>query len=199
MSLVEKVAICTEDDSSSVSVAVETIKQAFCAVGQNNRMKSVFRKGRAYISGSGAKPYKQKGTGRSRCGSTRSSIRVGGAAAHGARRVKPSLKVNRKVRRHLTQWFFSVTPCYRLVGGYVEKKDCRDKVLKAIESIKEDCSGVVVCVPCFTSHEYLALRNVSDLALISAKSFGVADVRHFGSGVLFVGNAETQILERIVS
>lgn len=197
MSLVEKVTICSGEENSPYSVAVETIKTAYCAVRQNSRMKSVFRKGRADISGSGAKPYKQKGTGRSRCGSTRSSIRVGGAAAHGARRVRTSLKVNRRVKRQLVKWFFSASPCYRLTSSYSEKSECRKLVVQAVESLRTECSDVVVCVPSFDCVEYLALRNVNGLSLVSSNSFGLADVAHFGSGVLFLGNSEAAIVERV--
>ena len=56
-------------------------------------------KTRSEVSGGGAKPWKQKGTGRARVGSTRNPSRVHGGAAFGPKPRKYSLKVNKKVKK----------------------------------------------------------------------------------------------------
>jgi large subunit ribosomal protein L4 len=55
-------------------------------------------KTRAFVSGGGAKPWKQKGTGRARSGSSRSPIWRGGAVVFGPSPRDYSFKVNSKVR-----------------------------------------------------------------------------------------------------
>ncbi|MCH5277038.1 MAG: 50S ribosomal protein L4 [Desulfovibrionaceae bacterium] len=55
-------------------------------------------KTRAFVSGGGKKPFKQKGTGNAREGSNRSPIMRGGAIIFGPRPRDYSFKVNRKVR-----------------------------------------------------------------------------------------------------
>ena len=55
-------------------------------------------KTRAFVSGGGAKPWKQKGTGRARSGSNRSPIWRGGAVTFGPAPRDYSFKVNSKVR-----------------------------------------------------------------------------------------------------
>ena len=55
-------------------------------------------KTRAYVSGGGVKPWKQKGTGRARAGSNRSPVWRGGAIIFGPQPRDYSFKVNRKVR-----------------------------------------------------------------------------------------------------
>jgi len=55
-------------------------------------------KTRAEVSGTGKKPWKQKGTGRARVGSTRNPSRVHGGAAFGPKPRNYNLKVNLKVK-----------------------------------------------------------------------------------------------------
>jgi large subunit ribosomal protein L4 len=56
-------------------------------------------KNRSAVSGSGKKPWRQKGTGRARQGSIRSPQWVGGGVAHGPHPRDHSQKVNKKMRR----------------------------------------------------------------------------------------------------
>src|SRR5437667_260355 len=54
---------------------------------------------RGEVSGSGAKPWRQKGTGRARAGSNRSPLWTGGGIAFGPRPRAYTFKVNRKEQR----------------------------------------------------------------------------------------------------
>src|SRR6516165_11281001 len=56
-------------------------------------------KTRAMVSGGGAKPWRQKGTGRSRAGSNRSPLWTGGGIVFGPQPRTYTFKVNRKERR----------------------------------------------------------------------------------------------------
>ncbi len=56
-------------------------------------------KTRTEVSGGGKKPYRQKGTGNARQGSTRASQWVGGGVAFGPKPRSYDYKVNRKIRR----------------------------------------------------------------------------------------------------
>ncbi|EGK14429.1 50S ribosomal protein L4 [Psychrobacter sanguinis] len=61
------------------------------------------QKTRAEVSGGGKKPWRQKGTGRARAGSTRSPVWVGGGRAFAAKPQDWSQKVNRKMYRGAMQ------------------------------------------------------------------------------------------------
>ncbi len=75
------------------------VKQVLVAQQANARRPWAHVKNRGEVSGTGAKPWQQKGTGRARHGSRRSPIWVGGGVSHGPRKDRDySQKVNSKMR-----------------------------------------------------------------------------------------------------
>ena len=76
------------------------VQQVLEAQIANARPPWAHVKDRSEVRGGGKKPWRQKGTGRARHGSTRSPIWVGGGKAHGPRNDKDySQKVNKKMKR----------------------------------------------------------------------------------------------------
>jgi large subunit ribosomal protein L4 len=75
-------------------------------MNSNSRSNIAHTKTRGEVRGGGKKPWKQKGTGRARHGSTRSPIWVGGGIAHGPRKDKNyDRKINKKAK---TKALFSI-------------------------------------------------------------------------------------------
>ncbi len=69
------------------------------AIRANGRQGTHATKGRSYVSGGGRKPFKQKGTGRARQGSSRAPHHVGGGRVFGPMPRDYSQKVNKKVKK----------------------------------------------------------------------------------------------------
>ena len=79
----------------NMALVHETVRAELSA----RRQGTASTKTRGQVSGGGAKPWRQKGTGRARAGSTRSPIWVGGGTVFGPTPRHYTVKVNRKARR----------------------------------------------------------------------------------------------------
>lgn len=76
------------------------VKQALLAQLANRRLPWAHAKDRSEVRGGGKKPWRQKGTGRARHGSTRSPLWVGGGKAHGPNKERDyTQKINKKMKR----------------------------------------------------------------------------------------------------
>ena len=74
-------------------------------------------KTRGLVRGGGAKPWRQKGTGRARAGSSRSPLWTGGGTIFGPQPRHYTVKVNRKARRAALRSALSVHAARGSLGG----------------------------------------------------------------------------------
>ncbi len=91
--------ISLNDGVFSATPNREVLTQYLRVFDFNQRAGTAKTKTRAEVAGGGAKPWRQKGTGRARAGSTRSPLWVHGGVTHGPLPKDWSLKMPKKMRR----------------------------------------------------------------------------------------------------
>lgn len=87
------------DDIFSVEVNTGLLHQAVVMQLASQRLGTHATKTRSFVRGGGRKPWRQKGTGRARAGSTRSPLWVGGGTVFGPHPRSYAFSMPRKQRR----------------------------------------------------------------------------------------------------
>jgi len=95
----EKGTIELRDEVFNVEPNKHCIYYALRAELANQRQGTASVKSRSEVRGGGAKPWRQKGTGRARAGSRRSPIWVGGGRIFGPKPREYSIRLPRKMKR----------------------------------------------------------------------------------------------------
>ncbi|MFA5946487.1 MAG: 50S ribosomal protein L4 [Patescibacteria group bacterium] len=92
--------VSVSDKLFAVTPKLSVIHDVIVAQDANSRVIHSHAKDRSEVRGGGRKPWKQKGTGRARHGSSRSPIWIGGGVTHGPQSDQNfSLKINKKTKR----------------------------------------------------------------------------------------------------
>ena len=82
---------------SPEDISEGTVYQTVKAILAGKRQGNAQTKNRAAVRGGGAKPFKQKGTGRARQGSSRAPNHIGGGRAFGPQKRDYTQKINKKM------------------------------------------------------------------------------------------------------
>jgi len=154
-------------------------------------------KTRGMVSGGGAKPWRQKGTGRARAGSSRSPIWTGGGTVFGPQPRSYTFKVNRKEQRAALR---SALSLHAGRGSIAILDAAAFKAPKTSDAfdLLEDWNPpappwpVLVVLSPEESSAALSFRNLARVAVLTAENVGVADL--LGAASLIVSESALQAL-----
>jgi large subunit ribosomal protein L4 len=143
-------------------------------------------KTRGMVSGGGAKPWRQKGTGRARAGSTRSPVWTGGGVVFGPQPRSYTTKINRKERRAALRSALSVH-AERDSLALLEAGDFAEPRTRQARELLDGWGQIRPTLVVLTAEEAnaaLSFRNLPRVAVLTPESVGVADL--IGSASLVV-------------
>ncbi len=162
-----------------VQVNVPLIHQVVVAQLAAARQGTHDTKGRGEVSGAGRKPFKQKGTGRARQGSTRAPQFVGGGVVHGPTPRNYDQRTPKKMKAAALRGALSDRARegrVHIVTGLVEgdtpsTKTAQDFLLKVTER-----PNVLVVLTREDEVSWLSVRNLPSVSVIAPDQLNTYDV-----------------------
>lgn len=154
----------------------------------NQRQGTQSTKTRAEVSGGGKKPWRQKGTGRARQGSTRSPQWIKGGIALGPKPRSYRYTVNKKERRLAIKSILSskVIEKELTVIDKLEMKEIKTKTMaKALTDLKVEGKTLIV-LPENNKNVYFSARNIEGVKAITANNINVFDLLKYTNLILSV-------------
>ena len=171
---VEAAALFSAEPNTHLIYLAEVLQLA------NARQGSAHAKTRREVRGCGAKPWKQKGTGRARAGSIRSPLWRGGGVIFGPKPKDYNMKMNRKERRlALRTALMSRVEDIIVVADFatdVAQPKTREFVQAMARWGVQADSKVLIIVSEVEDNTLLSVRNIAKVKMISASGLNVFDL-----------------------
>jgi large subunit ribosomal protein L4 len=135
-------------------------------------------KTRGKVRGGGAKPWRQKGTGRARAGSSRSPIWTGGGTTFGPQPRHYTFKVNRKERRAALRSALSVHADRGSIAVFDPAKFDTPSTKQAAQLLADAglTQPLLLILTDAEEQASLSFRNLSRVGVLPVSMVGVADL-----------------------
>ncbi|MGV3526761.1 MAG: 50S ribosomal protein L4 [Candidatus Sericytochromatia bacterium] len=181
-------------DAWGTEVNADLMQMAVVRQLNNARQGNACTKTRSEIRGGGRKPWKQKGTGRARAGSTRSPVWRGGGTVFGPKPRSFVTSLNRKMSAGALASALSSAKDNVVVVGDAHLDIAKTKDFGALlTKMGIEAGQKVLIVTDYSENLYRATRNLAHVSVASPKNIGVVDVLKHDK--LVVSEAALQILE----
>ncbi|MBC8505649.1 MAG: 50S ribosomal protein L4 [Chloroflexi bacterium] len=174
---------------SEDAVNVDLLRQAHVRQMANPRLGTHQSKSRGEVSGGGKRPWRKKGTGRARQGSTRSPIWVGGGKAHTPRPRSYESKMPRKMRQAALRSALSAKAADQeiVVVDELKLKEPKTKLmLKALGKLAGDGSALIVIPEKNDTSEIIVLsaRNLPNAKTLQVNYLNIRDLLSYDKLIL---------------
>ncbi len=165
--------------SSMPQLKVDLMHQAYVRQMANSRLGTHSTKGRSEVSGGGRKPWRQKGTGRARQGSTRAAQWVGGGKIFTPKPRSYEKSMPKKMRRAALRSALSVKASEGEIILVDELKvdEAKTKVMASVMQAVAGDGRILLLIP-ENSSEYAEVKRVcANLANVKTLLAGYLNVR----------------------
>jgi large subunit ribosomal protein L4 len=185
------------DKAFAVDYNESLVHQVIVSEFSNRRSGTKAQKNRSAVSGGGKKPWRQKGTGRARAGTTRSNIWVGGGRAFAAQPRDHSKKINKKMYLAAMRSIFSELHRQERLVVVDDFQLEAPKTKKFAEKVKSmGISNALVIVESFDENLWLSARNLHGFEVCLTNQINPISLIEF-ENVIVTSNALKIIEERL--
>ena len=157
-------------------------------------------KTRAEVSGSGVKPWRQKGTGRARVGSIRNPSRVHGSKAFGPKPHKYDKKVNKKVRQLARRSVLSQKVSennFIVIDNILPETPKTSEFSGLLKNLNLTEEKVTVLTDTMEENLYLGSRNIKNICVVPVQSASTYDL--LDCQMILANEASVEILNKQLS
>jgi len=196
---VKKVAVDLPAEVFGVTVNIPLIHQVVVAQQAAARQGTHATKTRAEVRGGGRKPYKQKGTGRARQGSTRAPQFVGGGVVHGPQPRSYDQRTPKKMKAAALKGALSDRAAngrVHVVESLVTGETPSTKAAKTALASLSDRRRVLVVLDRDETVTWLSLRNLPAVHVVAQDQINTYDVL-VSDDVVFTSAAYDQLVARL--
>lgn len=181
-----------EESAFGASFNGPLVHQSVRAEQAARRRGTAATKTRGKVSGGGAKPWRQKGTGRARAGSSRSPLWTGGGTVFGPHPRSYTFKVNRKEQRAALRSALSLHAARGSIAILDAAGFKTPKTSDAFDLLEDwdQPQPTLVVLTAEESAAALSFRNLARVAVLQPEGVGVADL--LGAASLLVSEAALQ-------
>lgn len=184
----------TTVDLSADIINVPVVHQIVKATLAGRRQGTAATKNKALVSGGGKKPFKQKGTGRARQGSTRSPLMPGGGTAFGPTPRCYEQKINKKTMLNAIQSIIADKfQAGKLTIVDSLKSDGKTKTIFKTLNEKKLLPALVV-TEADDNKTLFAVRNIKNAKAVPVSGFSVYEAVKFENLII-----EKKALEKLLS
>jgi large subunit ribosomal protein L4 len=174
---------------------LQAVKEVIVAINANNRLGTHSTKTRGEVRGGGRKPWRQKGTGRARAGSSRSPLWSGGGVVFGPKPRDYDKKINGKVKAlAFSRALFDRATAGEIAVienfGFTVKKT---KVVDQVVSLIAPKGRILLVDAPFASETRLAARNLERVTLQEAAKLNTLDLAQYKKIIVSAKALETII------
>jgi len=177
------------DEIFGVEPHADVLHEAVVMQLASRRLGTAKVKGRSEVAGGGKKPYRQKGTGRARQGSTRAAQWVGGGKIFGPMPRSYSYRINKKVRRLALLSALSsraLEANLAVVDELAIEKPSTKAMVSVLENLKLGKTLVVTSEDDLNVE--LSTRNLPEAMALSVEGLNVYDILNH-TNLLFTRSA----------
>lgn len=155
------------------------IYQAVRSQMTNSRQGTAATKNRAMVRGGGRKPWRQKGRGTARAGTTRSPLWVGGGRVFGPEPRNLKMKINKKMKRQARQSAYTYKAkqeAVMLVEDFKLENPKTKEVYQILKNLKIQNKKVLLLTADYDPIIVRAGRNIPNLFIQQASDASTYDI-----------------------